>query len=172
MTAPRNATEVTQERLHALFYYDPEVGTFHRRKGNSGRPVGTVCSGGYIRLTLDDCKYRAHRLAWLYVHGRWPAADLDHVNGNRADNRIANLRECTRAENAQNQIKRTKPTSSNYLGVSRCKLTGRWAAQVNRRKLGRFDTPELAYAAYLAAKAELHTFNPVPRRQHEQRSAH
>ncbi len=167
MTVPRNATEVTQERLHGLFSYDPEVGTFLRRKGSSGRPVGTAREDGYIRLTIDDRKYRAHRLAWLYVHGRWPAADLDHINGNRADNRIANLRECTRAENQQNLTKRTKPASSNYLGVSKCKQTGRWQANCNRIHLGRFDTPELAYTAYLAAKSELHTFNPVPRRQHD-----
>lgn len=169
MAAPRNATEVTQERLRELFSYDPEVGAFLRRKP-TGRPVGGQDRDAYRTLAIDGRIYRQHRLAWLYVSGRWPVAQLDHVNGNRQDNRIANLRECSNSENRQNLGKYRKSTGL-PTGVHFLKETARYRANLGHNRkllyLGTFDTPELAHAAYLAAKSELHTFNPVPRRQHD-----
>lgn len=177
MTAPRNAPWVTQERLHALFYYDPEVGSFSRRVARGGlpvgAPVGVLHKNGYLSVKIDKQQYAAHRLAWLYVHGCWPAGMIDHINGNRADNRLHNLRECTNTENGQNRV----ATSRAYRGLTCVRVTsnGKFSSYIgckgNKRHLGTFATPELAHAAYLAAKAKLHTFNPVPRRQHEQRSA-
>lgn len=163
----------TAEEVRALLDYDPETGVFtwRRRPQPRGPKVGTVAgcvsSNGYWQVRVLGRYYRAHRLAWLYVHGRWPPADLDHRDGDRLNNAIANLREVSRSENMQNQAKQGRRTSSRYLGVAWHKQVGRWVAYIKlnrkRRHLGCFDTQEEAYAAYLAAKAQLHPAQPVPR---------
>jgi HNH endonuclease/AP2 domain len=101
-----------------------------------------------------------HRLIWALVHDHWPTAEIDHRNGLGGANQLANLREATQAQNAQNLP--PSPTRGTYLHVF-----GRYGARikVNRKQvsLGYFDTVEEAHAAYLKAKSELHTFQPVPR---------
>ncbi len=100
----------------------------------------------------------AHRLAWLYVHGTWPAMRVDHRNGNPADNRIRNLRLATNSENRQNLHKAHKNNLSGLLGVSR--NGNNWAATIKingkRIGLGTYKTAEAAHAVYLVAKRELH----------------
>lgn len=169
--SPRGAVELTQERLRALLHYDGDTGRFlwrvsRRGRAKIGTAAGTLGADGYLRILVDGGRYSAHRLAWLYVHGRWPSADLDHANGNPSDNRIANLRECNKSENQQNR-KPSKNSTSGYMGVTFVRSTGKYQAYIKRAgkqlHLGCFPTPELAHAAYLAAKKELHTFNPVPR---------
>jgi hypothetical protein len=99
--------------------------------------------------------YYAHRLAWLHVHGRHPDGHIDHINGDKTDNRIANLRECSAGENIRNQPCRA---ACGFKGVRPNKK--RWSARirVNNRKyhLGTFDTPEEAGAAYDEACLRLH----------------
>jgi hypothetical protein len=113
---------------------------------------------------VDGKNYQHHRLAWLYVHGAFPPADLDHRDGVRTNNRLANLREATRSENCQNAAKRNDNTSG-FTGV--WPVGKRWRAKVAvdgvERHAGYFATKELAQAAYLATKAELHKFQPIPR---------
>lgn len=159
---------INQERLKELLHYDPETGMFiwcvkPSRRVKSGAAAGGIDSKRYRVIRIDGVYYKAHRLAWLYVHGRFPIRDIDHINGVRDDNRIANLREATRAENGQNRKKNINNTSG-FHGVSWDSANRKWRAsiQVNSRpkRLGLFDAPESAHAAYLAAKAELHTFNP------------
>lgn len=70
-----------------------------------------------------------HRLAWFYVHGRWPTADIDHINGNRDDNRLCNLREATRQQNIQNS-KRRSDNRSGIKGVCWVESRGYWLASV------------------------------------------
>lgn len=165
------AAELTAERLRELLDYDPETGVFvwrvgRRGKGALGSVAGSLGPRGYLRLTVDSQDYRAHRAAWLYVHGRWPAAELDHINGQRDDNRLGNLREATHAENMQNRARHRNNTSGSA-GVNWCGRKRRWVARIcvdgRRRHLGYFATLEAAAAAYLAAKAELHTFQPTLR---------
>src|SRR5687768_4110898 len=124
---------LTAERLRELLDYDPDTGVFRwktrpvraeylrtDRAWNSrfaGRPAGTLVKG-YVCILIYRRSYRAHRLAWLYVHGEWPRNELDHEHGNRADNRIEKLRSATRGQNMQNR----KPNSNNtsgYPGVIR-----------------------------------------------------
>lgn len=118
---------------------------------------------GYIQVGLFGRRYYAHRLAWFLHYGRWPQGELDHVNGNRADNRIENLREVTRDENAQNRRKAQGNNKLGVLGVYR--HSERFRAQImaagGRIHLGLFDTVEEAHAAYVAAKRRFHAGNTL-----------
>jgi hypothetical protein len=111
---------------------------------------------------------RAHRLAWLYMHGEYPTRHLDHINGIKSDNRAVNLRLASPSENQQNQSARKRNTSGR-LGVSLHTPSGRWVAQIThnykRVYIGLFGTVDEAYQAYLRVKAELHTFNTNPREE-------
>lgn len=159
-----------QEKLKELFSYDYKTGNFIRLKETSnvkkGDIAGCLTDQGYIRIRILGKKYLSHRLAWLYVYGQFPIKSLDHINGNKTDNRIINLREVTTAENLQNQ---KKPTGNNkttgLLGASFDKYSNKYKSQIciNQKKinLGRFNTPEEAHQAYLTAKRELHSHNTL-----------
>lgn len=161
--------ELTAARLRELLRYDPETGVFTRRQNLSNSKAfkpGDVAGGidkstGYIKISVENRAYWAHRLAWLYVHGLWPDGLLDHRDENKANNAIRNLRPADKSLNGQNVTAARSSSKSRLLGA--CPDgKGRWQATitVNRkqRHLGRFDTAEEAHAAYLAAKAELHPF--------------
>lgn len=151
--APR--TDITAERLRELLDYDPETGIFTWKKPASNRckagdVAGAVNSLGYIYLTLDWVKYRAHRMAWLYVYGEHCDLEVDHINGIRSDNRIANLRKATRAQNMLNQTILNPNTKSGVTGV---KETGSgFSASVSfgtkKINLGVFQSLEAAIDAY------------------------
>lgn len=146
--------ELTQERLKQVLHYDAETGVF-TRKVMRGRPSRTPGAGvkdniyGYILMGVDGRLYRAHRLAWLYIYGRFPAHHLDHINGVRDDNRIINLREATVS---QNQCNRAGTSKTGFKGVYFLARTGRWYAMIQHQKkkhfLGYHDTPEAAAIAY------------------------
>lgn len=164
----KNEQKLTVDRLRVLFSYDPETGKFVRNhKGKTGSPVSDLPNkGGYLRVRVDGPHYYAHRLAWLYVNGAWPKRHIDHINGDRSDNRIANLREATPAENHQNRALSRK-NSSGFTGVFFDKRRKKWIASigVNRRSkfLGSYSSPEEAAEAYAKAKAKIHRFNPKVR---------
>jgi hypothetical protein len=163
MTAPTNKLD----RFAELLSYDPETGEFRwkvdRRRGLKGSLAGTTNSDGYIQIMIDYKRYRAHRLAWLFTTGEWPSHDVDHIDGNAANNRIANLRIATRAENNQNLKKARSSNKLGLLGV--VAHQGRFMASIKvngkSRCLGYFDDPQSAHAAYLAAKREIHPFNTI-----------
>lgn len=159
---------LTQEELHQLLDYDPETGLFRRKVDSRRAKAGQLAgynSRGYLIIYVQGRNYRAHRLAWLYVHGVWPTQQVDHINGVKTDNRICNLREATNAENNQGRHIRSDNTSG-YVGVTQDRKTKKFRAQikVNGRyySLGKFVTAEEASRSYLQAKAELHTFHPKP----------
>jgi len=159
-------------RVREVISFDVATGIFRWIKPNSQRtPVGSVAGGkrvtGYIAISIDGHRYQAHRLAWLYVNGKWPSLEIDHINGLRSDNRIANLREASRSENQQN---RKTPSSrklrhSAFMGVSMDKRDGIYFAQIKTngktKNLGRFIAQEDAHVAYLKAKREIHPFNTI-----------
>ncbi len=100
--------KVTQTRLRKLLRYDPETGVFRWAIVSKGRKYGAVAGQvkkgtGYRYITVDGAQCRAGRLAWYYVHGSWPEHEIDHMNGNRSDDRIANLRDVPHTINRQNQ---------------------------------------------------------------------
>jgi hypothetical protein len=152
---------ITAERLRELLAYDPTSGGFAWRVDRGGLAKAGQIAGsrngiGYVNIRVDGRDYSAHRLAWLHVTGAWPAGQIDHINGVRDDNRIANLREAT---NAQNQWNRAHQGSvSGFKGVKWCKIQRKWRAELRKdgRKihLGRFATAEEAHAAYCAAASE------------------
>lgn len=155
--------DLTAETLREHLSYDPGTGVFTRRKSNTnavkaGTVAGSLARNGYVTIMVNGHMYKAHRLAWLYVYGVWPAHHIDHINGVKHDNRIANLRDVPMSINAQNlrAAKRANP----YLGVSYHKAHNNWRAtiKINGRykHLGSFDTPEDARDAYLEAKRKLH----------------
>lgn len=162
---------LTQAYLKENLHYDPNTGKFiwlkNRRGGaRAGDVAGTTNFRGYRVININGHLYRAHRLAWFYVYGKWPEDQLDHIDGNKVNNCLINLRECTNAENHQN-MPSIKGGTSKYTGVSWYKKGKKWRANIclnNKQKnLGFFDNEEDAYAAYCKAKAEIHTFNPTPR---------
>lgn len=157
---------LTQQRLRTLLSYEPETGDFRwlvnkSSRARAGSAAASRHNAGYLAVRIDGTAYLLHRLAWLYVHGRWPQDQVDHINGDRADNRLVNLRECSNAENCQNV--RPHRDGAGTLGVSLDKRRGRWQAGIGingeRRFLGYFATKEEAGAAYRAAKARLHQFH-------------
>jgi len=158
--------KVTQEQLKLYVSYAPMTGIFTRIKalGNQkarweNKPTGSVSGNGYILIGLLGRQVQAHRLAWLYMTGNLPKQDIDHINGNKKDNRWENLRDVSRAENLHNQRKSNKNNISGYLGVSvkRSKYQARIVAEGKCQSLGVFDTPEEAHEAYIKAKRELHS---------------
>ena len=140
--------------------YAPDTGVFTWRITTTRTKAGAVAgsfsgANGYTRITLAKVTYKAHRLAWFYVHGQWPNKHVDHINHNRADNRIENLRLVEPQQNARNASKR-KNSVCDFKGVtpfSRDK--SRFVAQIRydgkQRKLGIFSTQEEAHNAYCAA---------------------
>lgn len=155
-----------QDRLKELLDYNPDSGTFTwkvTRTGTAkaGQVAGTPNIGGYVLIRVEGITYMAHRLAWFYVYGVWPAHQIDHINRERSDNRIANLREATNAENQQNCNVRST-NKSGYTGVSWNSDRRKWAAQlwVNGQniKLGFYKDKVDAAAAYIQAKGVYHTF--------------
>lgn len=155
---------LTATRLRELLSYDPETGDFTRLVGRSGPRsragdvAGCENGQGYIRIYVDGIGYKAHRLAWLYVYGEMPP-ELDHINGNRSDNRIANLRSVTRAQNKMN-CRTYKNCTSGLKGATFNKRAQKWKAQIQRdgKKvgLGYFETAEAAHEAYAVAANALH----------------
>lgn len=149
--------ELTAERLRALLIYDPETGLFTRRVSRQGFWAGTqagtliTCgpSKGYIYVGVDRGKYRAHRLAWLYMTGEWPR-ELDHINRDRADNRWANLREASRSQNNINSKNHVNNTSG-HKGVNWVARANSWRAYVSidgrQKHLGYFKDFNVAVTA-------------------------
>lgn len=155
---------LTQERLMYLFNYDAETGVFTRKVRTSkanhvGDVAGCVRPNGYRGITVDGVSYLAHRLAWLYVHGEFPRLFMDHVNRNRDDNRISNLREATLSENSMNRGMQSNNTSG-AKGVIWVEKEKRWHAECgvgNRKKVCKtFANYEDALSYVLNAREYFH----------------
>jgi hypothetical protein len=152
------------EQIRAALDYNPETGEFtFRPRGNQrfdGRFAGrrtfsTLDTDGYCQGQVLGAMRRANRVAWVHYHGEWPNGEVDHINGDRADNRITNLRCVSARENRRNQ----RPRRSIPLGVSRNRNGKRWRATIRAdgvyQHLGTFDTVEEAQAARKVAEAAL-----------------
>ena len=154
---------LTQTELKSHLHYCQDAGIFTRIKSGSGVKVGNVAGSkdldGYLRISVNNKTYKAHRLAWLYVHGEFPVNDIDHINCIRDDNRIANLRNATRQQNNLNVCK-LKNNTSGYKGVSFSKANNKWRAQAQlngeTKHLGYFKTPKLASETYQAFSIKNH----------------
>ena len=161
---------LTQDKLKELLDYNCDTGDFFWKPRSkelfpsdkywkgwntrySGSMAGCIGTGfktsGYRRIKINDKNHAAHRLAWLYVYGEWPH-QIDHINHIRHDNRIANLRNVTQAQNCQNASMYSN-NKSGVIGVHYHKATKKWAAAINDKgntiHLGIFASIEKAKAA-------------------------
>jgi hypothetical protein len=155
--------QMNAEELRARVVYEPLTGEFRRLTPSMGRAAGG-CVGytdprGYLLLRVKGLRFYAHRLAWLYEKGEWPQHDIDHINGDKSDNRIANLRDVEPRVNLENQ-RRSRGKTSRFLGVSWNSEKRRWKAAIQVRgrvkNLGHFDDEKMAYQAYVQAKRVFH----------------
>jgi len=145
--------------LNSLLRYESDTGLIYwiaKGKGKiKKKAAGTMLQSGYLGICIGPKRWQAHRLAWALHHGLWPKEQIDHINGNRTDNRICNLREATNAQNGKN-LGVSKSNKSGVKGVSWEKYTGRWKASIRVNGLsisiGRFDTIE--QAAFARQQAE------------------
>jgi hypothetical protein len=143
---------LTIDQLHEVLDYNPETGIFIRKchRGVGGK-AGSHDTNGYLGIRVNVTRYLAHRLAWFYVHGSWPANDIDHINGVKDDNRIANLREATATQNMRN-IDAPKHNTSGIKGVCYDKRNSKWMAYIvvngKFKNLGRYANLEDAGKAY------------------------
>jgi hypothetical protein len=164
MSRPRRSESVlTAEHLRRVLLYDPHTGLWKWKQGGKGRPKepdwwpGTVTSQRkYLSVSVGRLAYYAHRLAFLYMTGEWPKEQVDHIDGDRSNNRWANLREATGSQNKYNTGRRGHNTSG-FRGVYHHR-DGGWIARIKigekRVSLGYFATPEEASRAYEAAAQE------------------
>lgn len=126
--------KLTQARLKEVLYYNPDEGIFIRRINTSNTFKGDVAGGpsdskGYCRISIEGQRYLSHRIAWLYIHGYFPEHDIDHINRDKQDNRLVNLREVTRAANLRN-AGNPKDNTSGVKGVRWFSRTNKWIAQL------------------------------------------
>lgn len=156
---------LTQARLHQVLDYDPATGDFRwrvRRRLRIGTIAGSMTSAGYREIMIDGQRYLAHRLAWFYVHGHWPAGELDHKNRDRRSSKLIELREATSSQNHSNR----GPQKNNACGVKGVhRKKDRWIAQIKARSkvlyLGTHDSIAAAQSAY--ATAAYYFYGPFAR---------
>ncbi len=129
--------DLTADRLRTLLSYNPETGVFTRNirtsnRINVGDVAGSATEGGYWAIKIDGKSIKSHRLAWLYTYGCWPTNEIDHINGDPADNRIENLRDVSHEHNTQNTRRPRIDNASGFLGVHAC--NGGYMASINASK--------------------------------------
>lgn len=147
-------TELSLEDLREWLSYDPATGIFRWKKGGRGGRVegqmaGSRMQTGYITIALKGTSYLGHRLAWYYSYGTWPPRFIDHADGVRDNNAIANLRDCSRGDNARNRGQTRGWSYVSRRGKRLCRAE--ICYQGHRIQLGYFENPERARAAYLEA---------------------
>lgn len=166
----KNPQLPTPSQLAELFWYDAIGGLLIRRvdagrwgREKEGTIAGSINGEGYLVVTAFGLRLLAHRVAFAIAHGDWPLGQIDHIDGNRQNNRLLNLRDVTPSENNQNLRQAKGKTESGLLGVR--PMGSRWYAEIKlngmRRFLGSFSTPEDAYSAYLSAKREMHPYSTI-----------
>jgi hypothetical protein len=155
---------LTAERLRKVLHYNPETGVFtwvkpnKKKSGLIGTTAGNTDRLGYINITIDRIRYKAHRLAWMYFYGAFPDEFIDHINCKPSDNRIVNLRAATKSQNEANTRIRSTNTSGHkgvYLNKNK-----KWQAYITIQGrsvyLGSFDKKEEASKAYLSMASKIH----------------
>jgi hypothetical protein len=159
--------ELTAESVRAALQYDAGTGVFTWRAARgckrAGSIAGSIRNDGYRCIRLFGNWRYAHRLAWLWVTGAWPEIEIDHIDGDRSNNKFANLRDVSRLVNGQNLRRAKSCSQSGVLGVYR--RGNKHVAQICvagvGRNLGTFATAEAAHAAYIAEKRIWHEGNTL-----------
>lgn len=164
------ATKLTAERLREVLHYDPATGIFIWKqpigqRAQIGRQAGYASTYQHKRrvLRIDGQYFLEHRLAWLYMTGKWPKYEIDHINGDGICNRWNNLREATRSQNLQNLHHARSDSATNEKGVSQLP-NGKWRAVITLKgraiHLGCFVTIDQARIARIEAEQQHFTHAP------------
>ena len=152
---------ITQEILKEQLTYNPETGLFTFNKKKGGMPIGSIAGyvqkDGYVCISINGVQYKAHRLAWLYIHGAFPLEQLDHINLKKDDNRITNLRPATRSQNHMNR----RVYSNNKLGLKGVHLAG-----TKYRALIKKDGKQICLGLYKTAEEASKVFQEAARLMH------
>ncbi len=166
-------SDLTQEYLKELLHYNQKTGRFTWAKDRTGVSKGAIAGSfnhyGYRQIVIYGTNYLAHRLAWLYENGEWPSDQIDHINEDKADNKITNLRIANNSQNNRNRGP-NKTNKSGYKGVSWSKWHNKWRARINidekdykdlglktpYKSLGFFKSKEDAIEVYKQAAKKYH----------------
>lgn len=151
--------------LREALAYDQESGEIRWRirvgqRALAGSIAGTPGVHPYGRIMFRGKVYLAHRVAWFLHYGEWPEQEIDHIDGNRGNNRICNLRDVAPIVNCQNLRTARTDSRSGLLGCHWNKKSNAWHAQIRFggriKHIGSFTTKDEAHAAYLNVKREVH----------------
>lgn len=150
-----------KDELKKMLRYEPDTGLLYwtdaAHKSVKGKVAGTP-NRGYVLVMFKGQFFKAHRLAWLLTHGDWPKQSIDHIDGDKSNNRINNLRDVDGVTNEQNKDQARADSKSGLIGAS--PYRNRWKSQIRVdgavKYLGVFDTAEMAHQAYLQAKKQHH----------------
>lgn len=154
--------QISQQSLKSVVSYDEETGIFLWNKSTGGSTKGDVAGSkslrGYIYIQIDGKMHQAHRLAWIYMYGVEPDL-IDHINGNRTDNRASNIRSCNKYENSWNS-KIRKDNKSGVKGVSWNKCASKWQAIISvngvKKYLGLYEDVKSAELIIKKERERLH----------------
>jgi hypothetical protein len=155
--------DITAEQLRKILEYSAETGVLvwkirPSRAVKAGDVAGCVDNNGYVTVGINRRIYKSHRLAWLIVHGVWPNGLIDHIDGNKSNNRLSNLRLVNETGNAENVRRPNKRNKSGFMGV--IWFQNKWRASITIKHktkwLGDYATPEEAHQVYLDAKRSYH----------------
>jgi hypothetical protein len=158
---------MTADEVRRLLDYDAINGLLTWRvsfpRVKAGQEAGYLLERGYVGIRIGGREYKAHRVAWLHFYGVWPEGDIDHIDHDKTNNRICNLRDVSRSVNTQNKRRARSDSTTGFLGVSKNGSGFKAAIQVDGRRttIGTFSTPEKAYEAYLVAKRQMHEGNTL-----------
>lgn len=156
------ASNIDAKTVRDVFNYDPETGVFTWRNSTNkrmkpGQIAGCLNSIGYVFLCIEGQRYLAHRLAWLYMTGEHPKNCIDHINGNRSDNKFSNLRQANKSENGYNRPC-TTGSKSGLKGVTA--VRDKWQSRITvggkKINIGTFSTAQEAHKAYCEAASLMH----------------
>lgn len=156
---------LTQERLKELLHYNPHTGVFTRLSLKSCQKkyvAGSVITNGYIQIGIDNKRILAHRLAFIYMGVDMEDLRVDHIDGNKKNNRFSNLRLANFSQNAENKKRSKLGTKSGLMGACHHKQTDKYVSEITtngvRQYLGIFDTAKEAHDEYIRAKRLNHKY--------------
>lgn len=155
---------LTADYVKTLLNYDPVTGVFFWTDKAYGKAknkkAGYADAKKYFRVQINGKKYFLHRIAWLIIYGSWPVGEIDHIDGNKQNNKIKNLRDVSKNMNQHNRKKAASSNMIGILGVSKTKKGRPYRARIKicgiEKNIGKFDTAEDAHKAYLKAKRKFH----------------
>ena len=155
--------DISADELRVMLDYNASTGIFTwiarpSKAVKLGHIAGSSNNAGYITIGIQGKVYKAHRLAWLYITGKWPSGLMDHINGNKSDNRFENLRDIGPRGNSENVRQPNKRNKSGFMGVIWFQNKWRASITINRKtqRIGDYNTPEEAHEAYVDAKRKYH----------------